>query len=80
MPIAYTAKLADLTAFALQLKTPQKPADAGASGEHIRNGVLNTGPNPETVLPKSGDMADAGKNSLSQKGRLLSTALRLFLY
>lgn len=79
MPIAYTAKLADLTAFALHLKTPQKPADAGASGEHIRNGMLNTGPNPETVLPKSGDMDDAGKNSVSQKGRLLSTALRLFL-
>jgi hypothetical protein len=66
IPIAYTAKLADLTAFALYLRTPKKVVDPCAYGEDTRNGMPNRNPNSDSDLSKSDD----GIGSVANKSKL----------
>ena len=69
MPIAYTTRLADLMALALDLRTPKKPENSGEDGQNSMqnsdlssdNGLSKSGDTDENVVAETGFTANKSK-------------------
>src|SRR5882762_7353517 len=74
-PIAYTARLADLTAFALNLKASKVLADAIAREDEDGKNGANTESSPDIGLPKSSDMDKQAVVSAVNKSEFMLSCL-----
>jgi hypothetical protein len=74
-PIAYTARLADLTAFALNLKASKVLADAIACEDEDGKNGANTKSSPDIGLPKSSDMDKQAVVSAVNKSEFMLSCL-----
>jgi hypothetical protein len=81
VPIAYTARLSDLKAFALNIRTQTSLVDVGDLGKNGEDAVLNNNVSLDSVPSNSSDMdeiATVGVNTIADKGEL-SNYFRLLL-